>query len=522
MAINTEVANLSAKATGPTNPDRTTRLFNAGLTILDAQERVRPYLAEGVPELNTDGWQVFPDGRMETTWKLRPGLTWHDGRPLTPEDFALALRVYKAPELAGLFEPRPQNIIDRIEPVDPLTIRIFWSAPFLHQGEQLNPLPRHLLAEPFAALESDPIVQKEAFQSLRYWTDEYIGAGPYRLINWEPAAYLEGEAFEGHVLGRPKIDRIELRFINNNNTVLANVMAGEVHMALAQAIRFEHAMTLRHQAGFNDAERKGILIFSPQSVNTIAFQHRAEYQKTPALLDVRVRKAIAYATDRDAINERLFEGHSPTPISFVRPHAPYFPDVERAVTKYPYDPRRTEQLMNEAGYSKRDGFFVDSRGQRFQPDFWTNADGQHQVVAAIVLDNWQRAGIDVQSYVMSQALILDLEAISTYPGIVQETAGGEGLDRVDGTRISSAANRWRGSNRGGWADPELDVQMERYNSALTVADRVQALTQMMKIQTEQLPSVPVNFNLQVVAHLAALKGPDQEIRSWNIHEWEWQ
>src|SRR5205823_1484694 len=63
--------------------DHGTSLFNATLDQLDGQEVPRPYLAEALPALNTDTWKVFPDGRMETTWRLHPNLTWHDGTPLT-------------------------------------------------------------------------------------------------------------------------------------------------------------------------------------------------------------------------------------------------------------------------------------------------------------------------------------------------------------------------------------------------------------------------------------------------------
>ena len=68
MAINSEVGNLSPKAVGIVNPVRTTRIFNANLTTVDAQDTVHPYLAESLPQLNTDDWRVFRDGRMR-----RPG-----------------------------------------------------------------------------------------------------------------------------------------------------------------------------------------------------------------------------------------------------------------------------------------------------------------------------------------------------------------------------------------------------------------------------------------------------------------
>src|SRR5205823_14465892 len=76
----------------------TVRTFNAGLSIIDDHDQPRPYLAETLPTLNTDSWKVNPDGTMETTYKLRPNLTWHDGAPLTADDFAFAWKVYTTPE----------------------------------------------------------------------------------------------------------------------------------------------------------------------------------------------------------------------------------------------------------------------------------------------------------------------------------------------------------------------------------------------------------------------------------------
>ena len=68
---------------GSTGEPSPYRALNAGLAINDERELPHPYLAEALPELNSDTWRVFPDGRMETAYRLRPNLTWHDGRPLT-------------------------------------------------------------------------------------------------------------------------------------------------------------------------------------------------------------------------------------------------------------------------------------------------------------------------------------------------------------------------------------------------------------------------------------------------------
>src|SRR5947207_6614139 len=90
MAVRYEPANLASKPLRESGSgvSSTTRLFNAELDLEDGHGTVRPYLAEALPQLNSDTWRVLPDGRMETTYRLKPNLTWHDGAPLLAEDFA--------------------------------------------------------------------------------------------------------------------------------------------------------------------------------------------------------------------------------------------------------------------------------------------------------------------------------------------------------------------------------------------------------------------------------------------------
>lgn len=99
ILIRAEVPSLAAKPLAPYSGSLSPpiRFFNAMLDFIDEKEASHPYLAEALPQLNTDTWRVFPDGRMESVHRLRPNLTWHDGTPLSVEDFVFALKVYSAP-----------------------------------------------------------------------------------------------------------------------------------------------------------------------------------------------------------------------------------------------------------------------------------------------------------------------------------------------------------------------------------------------------------------------------------------
>src|SRR5262249_28866668 len=150
-----------------------------------------PYLAEALPELNTESWQVAEDGTMQTSYHLRPNLTWHDGVPLTADDFVFGLDVYKTPEL-GSAKTEPISLIDDIQAPDDGTVLVTGTArsrgpaalssvaSIANGGFQ--PFPRHILDQPYRQDTPD------AFANEAYWSTQYVGAGPYKLEHWEPGA----------------------------------------------------------------------------------------------------------------------------------------------------------------------------------------------------------------------------------------------------------------------------------------------------------------------------------------------
>jgi peptide/nickel transport system substrate-binding protein len=344
------------------------------------------------------------------------------------------------------------------------------------------------------------------------------------LVRWEPGTYLEGEAFDHHALGRPKIDRVIVLPVGDENTTLSNLLAGEVHLASRLSIRFEHGLVLRREWG----STKGTIFLESNPTVHAAFQFRPDSLKTPALLDVRVRKALAHSVDKEDLNQGLFEGEGIIGHSFTSPEQSYYGEVDRAVTKYPYDPRRTEQLMVEAGFARdRTGLFADASGQRFQPDFWVTAGPLFEKQLAIMTDTWQRAGIDVQPWAIPVAMTRDNSTRMLYPGILSHgvsTSERDALLNMTTEAIGTPANRFTGTNRGGWSNPEYDRLWGVYSSTLDRSERTRYVIEIMKLRAEQLPSIMLFFNYSVVAHTAALRGPTRNAPStlphWNIHEWE--
>ena len=504
-------------------------LLNAGLTLIDDQGETRPYLAENVPALNTDSWRLFPDGRMETRYRLRPGLTWHDGQPLSGDDFIFAWRVYSAPGV-GIFSPQPQDQMEQLELSDDRTLIIRWRAPYPGAGmltnDEFPPLPRHLLGQAFEAVEQDP-AGRDAFLNHRYWNPDYVGVGAFRLESLEPGAGIEAAAFDGHALGRPRVDKISARLFADENTVLAGVLAGTIHIATGITLRFEHAQVLNGEWVLN---KQGTVSWGPARLVGNVVQFRPEYLKTPSLLDARVRKALLYAVDRQGLNDGIFEGQSVVPETYVNPQLPFFPEIERAITRYPYDPRQTEEFLGQVGYSKdREGLFASASGERFRPDYQVLTGTQFERGGAIITDGLRRVGIDTAYSVLPAVQVRNNEVRNTFPGI--STPGGGALSErglaefFHSRQIGTPANGWTGSNRGGWPIPEYDTLFDTFNTTLARTERTRVLGQMMKVLSDELPGWPLYLDMNVIAYVAGVRGPSAGIEGsssllWDSHLWE--
>lgn len=502
----------------------TLRLFNAGLSVVDDLGSVHPELAE-LPQLNTDTWRVFPDGGMQTTYKLRPGLIWHDGQPLEAEDFVFAKRV-SANANTGMRPSRAERSMESVEAADPRTLVIHWRTSYASANRLgmsgLVPLPRHILGQPFASLEQNA-AEAEAFRNLPYWKAEYIGAGPYRLVHWEPGSYFEGVAFDGFVLGRPRIERL-VNKVMDDAAIMTEILAGTMDMG---QLNWEHYLLL--QRDWVPAGR-GTLLLSPGNIQPNWIQLKPEYVGHPALLDVRVRRALAHAIDRQAINDGVFDGQGIMIETLVPPNALFFPEAQAAIMQYPYDPRRSEQLMSEAGFARdRDGFFADAVGERFVLDFQRNAESDRQRMQLIMIDTWQRAGFQVRASVIP--LGADREHRATFPGIQGTGNATEASFYSD--NIATAQNRWSGGNNGGFSHAEYDRLYEAFNATLDQNERTRHYIQMQRVFTEHLPMFITHFALNTWAVGTHLRGPKGETkpigeltpgteRYFNVHEWEWK
>jgi peptide/nickel transport system substrate-binding protein len=498
-------------------------LFSATLAVWDQKGSPSPVLAETLPQLNTESWRVLPDGRMETVYRLRAGLTWHDGVPLTAEDVVFTQRVDQARSNWGLstasYEHR--QIEDVLAP-DARTVVIRWRQPFVEApSPELVPVPRHVLA---AALDRG---DAEAFGNLPYWSTGFVGAGPYALERWEPGAFIEGVAFPGYALGKPIINRVRLTWNNDPNVSLTRLISGDADIALDGSLRFEQASVVRQQWGSN-----GVVLLSPTSLRYIQTQARPDYVSPRALLDVRARRALLHSIDRAALAEAMVEDRSMVADTVPPPTVGYYAALEQTVAKYPFDPRRAQQLLAEIGYPKApDGVYTSPTEGRFRLEVRGVSSGSEERDTTIVADQLREAGFDPTILLLpSSARSVDDKMKGTFPALTLNnntlSRRDLGLDKWLSARIGSPENDWIGGNRMGWSNPEFDRLFDAWSTTLDLAQATDIMVQMMRLLSEEMPHLPLYYNFQVVAHTGALTGPQppqpEATRFANIAQWAWK
>jgi peptide/nickel transport system substrate-binding protein len=498
----------------------TKHLFNATLTARDEKQSALPYLATPLPVLNSDSWQVRPDGRMETTYRLKPNLTWHDGHRFTADDFVFAQDIYSWPEF-GMARSQPYTLIESVTAPDATTVVFTWAVPYPQASalfDEFLPLPRHLLGESFTAGQID------AFSNLTFWSRDYVGLGPFRIQQWEPGVYIDAAAFPGYALGSPHIQRMRIAFIADQNTVLANLLSGAVDAAVDGSVGVEQGAMLRRDWVLSG---EGRVLTWPNAGRYVYAQLRPETARPAAILDSRVRRALAHAIDKQGLVDGLLGGEGLPDHTFVSPQAPFFADVDRAVTKYPYDLRLSEQAMQDVGFTKgADGFYASPSQGRFTPDHQVNAGAvQWTQEQAILVDGWRRAGFDMSASQLPREQQQDNQNRVRFTTHSSTLAGCATVDEAPRSLATDAIptpeNRWRGSNRGAWSEPEFDRVAAAFATTLDPANRGQQAATMMKIVSDAIPGFPLYCNVQVAAHTADLTGPIAGT-DWNLHLWQWR
>lgn len=414
-------------------------IYNS-LVTLDADGEVIPYLAES--------WTWESPTVLE--FKLRDGVTFHDGTPLTADDVKFSYERIMAPETAAFLNSVFLQSIANIETPDDLTVRLELTEPNASILVQL------------ALPDSAAIVSRAAVEGGLDLTREPMGTGPFRFIDHEPGAFIILERHPDYFIeGKPYADGVRISILRDEQSRANALLTGEVDVinfvSNAMAFRIEPRANLE-------------LVCSLSTITAIMFN-----TSHSPFDDIRVRQAISYAIDRQAVLDAAYlgRGREITGGVILEPWAS--PELDGTYTR---DLERARELLAEAGYT--DGFSASLMSSAIH--------SHHYLTAEIVQQNLLDIGISVQLDLVEWATTVSRQAEGDYEFRIQGTS--YRIPDPDGLALMFPSDSAYWAEPIGYVDEILDDLIRRSRSELDPQLRQELVT---ATEARLLETVPWSF-----------------------------
>lgn len=304
-----------------------------------------------VPRLATS-WEISEDHKG-LTFFLHPNARFHDGTPLTAADVVFSYEQSLNPEILWGTYRSNFELVDSITAPDEHTVLVQYKesvASPLTSFADFFILPKHIYDRTDLPIQENPANWKP------------VGSGPYRLVKWEKNIRIVLEANDDYFNGRPHLDRIVFKIVNQNAMLFDMLMNGELDLAPISTMEWQFR-TGSDEFLERFQKRKYFLLaffFTGWNHENRFFQHR------------KVRQAMAYLCDRKSFNDATYFSQYRIASSPVHPESPFF---NHNVRPFPFDPATALRLLKEAGIEDRnnDGKLEDTDGVPFEFDYMVAA-----------------------------------------------------------------------------------------------------------------------------------------------------
>ena len=319
------------------------------------------------------------------------------------------------------------------------------------------------------------------------------------------------------------MDRLTIRFIPNEDALVVHMLAGAVDFADTGSLHFEQSLLVKE--GWERAGEKPTTIARSGSWRYAWVQSR---DPTPrALLDVRVRRGLLYALDRQTLADAQFPGLGLAADSFLGADDFRWDWIRDAVAPIPYDLRRAEELFADAGLLRGpDGVFATPGGERMAFPAWISTGPQNEHELAIVGDQWKAFGVAIEPTFLGPQISNDRQRRVSFPALLHSAIATRTTDALGALFHSSGcpteANAWTGSNWGCYSSVPADQIVDRLKAALDPEDQRPLYAALVRHHAENLPMLPLYFTSQLLVVREGLTGinPSSTNQSWNVAEWD--
>ena len=496
------------------------RIFYEPLAAWDADGNLIPVLATEVPTRENGG--LSADGKS-VTWKLKRGVTWHDGKPFTADDVVSTWEYAADPATATVTVGTYRDI--KVVKVDSHTVRVefpkatpFWAEPLVGTIGMI--LPKHLFAEFKGAKSRDNPANNKP-----------VGTGAYKFLDFKPGDMLRGEANANyHMVNRPHFDAIEMK--GGGDAISAA-------RAVLQTAEYDFAWNLQVEDEILkrlETSNKGkITIVAGGNIefiqlnptdpwNEVDGERASAKSKHPAFNDKAVRDAMSLLVDRKGVMDFIYGRTGVATANFLNNP----PRVRSNNLKFEFNVDKANQILEAAGW-KRGADGIRAKGNvKLKFVYQTSVNQPRQKTQAIVKDACTKAGIDLELKSVTAAVFFggDFANPDTYQKFwcdmqmytttMTQPDAQLFMEQYASWEMSQKVNKWASRNISRWTSPEYDKLHQSAQGELDAVKRAAMFIRMNDIVSSDGFIIPVVFRPRVSAAVNKLAAP---LSGWDNDMW---
>lgn len=432
------------------------------------------------------------EDKLKYTFKLKPGVTYSNGDPVTVKDYAFAMKVLHDKSYDGQSDIMSVNIkggkdyydgktdeISGIKVIDDNTVEI--------EVTEANAMTKDNLGTVYFAPES--VYGKDyKHGNLEYMKDLHakpVGSGQYVLKAFSPGQEVVLEANPNYFLGAPKIKNVIYK-TTTDETKLAMFQSGEIDMDMI-TVNEDNVEALK-EMGFLD-----IYIFPTNGYGYVALNH-----KDPKFQDVKVRQALMYGLNRAEVAEISFGQYAN--VLNIPQSSESWAFTNEGIEPYEFDIEKAKQLLDEAGWAPGADGIREKDGKKFEIHFTATADNSViDALIPIMTQNYQELGIKLISETLDFNAVMDKKDKGEFEMFF--AAWGLTPDPDSTVYITDGQQ-----NDIGYSNPEFDAAMKKGLNAFDLEERKAAYAEAYQVLNKDVPDLPIYQRRDLWAINARLNG----------------
>jgi peptide/nickel transport system substrate-binding protein len=463
-------------------------LLFRGLVTYDNSAKIVPQVAESMPTVSADGLTI--------TFKLRKGVKFHNGEELTSEDVKVTYDLIRDPAVnsprredysavSEILTPDPYTVVFKLSKIDGVILDNFAAGAYLVPAKEIQKYDKTKLKE--CEFSRKP-----------------IGCGPFKFVEWQMSSLVKLERFDDFYAGKVGFEKY--LFVNAGNQATGMIQAekGETHRVMvpeSDIARMSAVPSLNVQRYLGP-------VFDCIVWNT----------KSAFFEDKRVRQAMSYGINKQAIVSGIYKGNGKVGVSSFIPGTPFY---NAKAKQYGYDLARAKALLDEAGWKAGpDGVRVKD-GKRFKIFMITNKGNiMREKILQYVQSSMKALGIEVNAQILEWNTFLT-KYVEVYK--FDAYVGGFSTGLTANHMAFYHSEKAKGFlNRGRYSNPEVDKLLESVKDTVDRAKQAELAFKIQEIVAEEVPYTFIINRVQAYAYSKKVKNvASYDLVGWNDPEICW-